>query len=80
MTQFQLNILKSNDNELIESMLMNLSPIKNTINRKQIKNAMETLLNNEDTNELLAEKIENFANINHYRKLERLQKEKQTTS
>lgn len=80
LTQFQLNILKSNDNELIESMLMNLSPIKNTINRKQIKNAMETLLNNEDTNELLAEKIENFANINHYRKLERLQKEKQTTS
>lgn len=80
LTQFQLNILKSNDNELIESMLMNLLPIKNTINRKQIKNAMETLLNNEDTNELLAEKIENFANINHYRKLERLQKEKQTTS
>ncbi len=80
LTQFQLNILKSNDNELIESMLMNLSPIKNTINRKQIKNAMGTLLNNEDTNELLAEKIENFANINHYRKLERLQKEKQTTS
>ena len=80
LTQFQLNILKSNDNELIESMLMNLSPIKNTTNRKQIKIAMETLLNNEDTNELLAEKIENFANINHYRKLERLQKEKQPIS
>lgn len=79
LTQFQLDILKSNDNELIISILMDLSPIKNTINRKQIKIAIETLLNSEDTNELLAEKIENFANNNHYRKF-KVKKEKQTTS
>ena len=79
LTQFQLDILKSNDNELIISILMDLLPIKNTINRKQIKIAIETLLNSEDTNELLAEKIENFANNNHYRKF-KVKKEKQTTS
>lgn len=76
LTNFQIKILKSNDNQLIEDMLINLLPIKMPVNRKQIKIALEELLNNDNITELLFEKIKKFVKDNSYRGINEKRKEK----
>ena len=48
LTDFQIKILKSNDNQLIEDMLLNLLPIKMPVNRKMMKITLGELLNNDN--------------------------------
>lgn len=76
LTCLQIKILKSNDNELIEYMLVNLLPIEKSVNRKQIKNALEDLINNDNTTELLVEKAKKFAKENSYKGLKIKREEK----
>lgn len=76
LTYFQIKILKSNDNELIEYMLVNLLPIEKSVNRKQIKNTLEDLINNDNTTELLVEKAKKFAKENSYKGLKIKREEK----
>lgn len=76
LTNFQIKILKSNDNQLIEDMLLNLLPIKMSINRKLIKITLGELLNNDNITELLYEKIKKFIKNNSYRGINEKQKEK----
>lgn len=75
LTEFQVNILKSGDNILIENMLDKFISIKNSQNRKLIRNSLEELVHREDVNDLLLEKIDRFCKNHIYRKINSKKKE-----
>lgn len=75
LTEFQVSILKSGDNILIENMLDKFISIKNSQNRKLIRNSLEELVHSEGVNDLLLEKIDRFCKNHSYRKINSKKKE-----
>ncbi len=75
LTEFQVSILKSGDNILIENMLDKFISIKNSQNRKLIRNSLEELVHSEGVNDLLLEKINRFCKNQSYRKINSKKKE-----
>ena len=75
LAEFQSNILNSGDNELIENMLDKFIVIKNAKNKKIIRNSLEQLVNSNDLNDLLLEKIEEFCKNYKYKNIIKKKKE-----
>lgn len=75
LVDFQINIIKSENSMLIENIIDNFILIKQSENRKIIRNTLVELIQNYNISDLLLEKIEKLFEKHGYRKINKKIKE-----
>lgn len=75
LVNFQKNILKNGDNNLLENIIEKFIPIKKPENRKIIRESLEEKISDRNISNLLSEKIIIFSKINKYRNIKKTEKE-----
>lgn len=75
LVDFQNNILKNGDNNLLENILEKFISIKKPENRKIIKTSLEEKISDSNISDLLSEKIIIFFKNNKYRNIKKNKKE-----